>query len=287
MSTTIFDGTCKYSSLTAQSEAIKLQHHLSLLKEEYTKLQIRHKQLEAKYNALAANTNENIEETFASRLLKAIAGLYNSETYSDIIISLSDGKIHAHKLVLSARSDMWSESALNNKNELDWTDVESEVAKSIIYWLYTDKINLESDDLALKVMSKAYAFKLGSLMECCEQNLINSVSVRTCVKYYSVAEEIGANNLREYCSGLISAHWDDLDSSDFEHMSGPLLYKMLKSKTQLPLHAAVRLQREDVVFLCLVENASKVRRVIFGCLICKIVPNFYCILKFFFILNYM
>lgn len=58
--------------------------------------------------------------------------------------------------------------------------------------------------------------------------------------------------------GLISTHWDDLNASDFEHMSGPLLYQMLKSKTQLPLHSAVRLQREDVVFLCLVENSSRV-----------------------------
>jgi hypothetical protein len=117
---------------------------------------------------------------------------------------------------------------------------------------------LKSEDLTLKLIRKAYEFKLDNLVETCEQYLIYVVTIRTCVKFYSVAEEINAENLREYCSGLISTHWDDLNASDFEHMSGPLLYKMLKSKTQLPLHSAVRLQREDVVFLCLVENSTKV-----------------------------
>jgi hypothetical protein len=41
-------------------------------------------------------------------------------------------------------------------------------------------------------------------------------------------------------------------------MSAPLLFQMFKSKTGFPLHAAVRLQREDVVFLYLVENNGDV-----------------------------
>lgn len=33
---------------------------------------------------------------------------------------------------------------------------------------------------------------------------------RTCVKFYSDADEINATALRDHCSSLISAHWDDL-----------------------------------------------------------------------------
>lgn len=76
--------------------------------------------------------------------------------------------------------------------------------------------------------------------------------------FYCVAEEVGAANLLEYCSSIISIHWDELLPQDFVHMSGALLYKMLKSKTKFPLHAAIRLRREDVVFLCLVENEGTV-----------------------------
>lgn len=178
--------------------------------------------------------------------------------FSDIKIKLSDRYVNAHKLVLAARSDLWNENQISAKHELDWSEIETEVGEAIVQWLYTNEIKLKGDDVTLKVIRKAFEFKLISLVESCEQSLINHVNVRNCVRFYSVAEEINAGSLREYCSGLISTHWDDLNSMDFEHMSGPLLYKMLKSKTQLPLHSAVRLQREDVVFLCLVENASRV-----------------------------
>lgn len=190
--------------------------------------------------------------------MKTISNLYNSDSYSDIKIKLSNKDINAHKLVLNARSNVWSENVLNNKNELNWSDIEPEVAESIILWMYTSNLNLSSSETVLKVIKKAHEFKLDLLVELCEQYLISVVDIRSCVKFYSVAEDIEAANLREYCSELISTHWDDLNTSDFEHMSGPLLHKMLKSKTQLPLHSAVRLQREDVVFLCLVENSSRV-----------------------------
>ena len=41
-------------------------------------------------------------------------------------------------------------------------------------------------------------------------------------------------------------------------MTAPLLYKMFKNKTDYPLHAAVRLQREDVVLLYLLEFDDQV-----------------------------
>lgn len=34
-----------------------------------------------------------------------------------------------------------------------------------------------------------------------------SVNVKNCVKFYTTADEIGAQTLKEHCSSLISAHW--------------------------------------------------------------------------------
>lgn len=92
----------------------------------------------------------------------------------------------------------------------------------------------------------------------CERALVSSVNVRSFVAFYCVVEEVAAANLLEYCSSIISIYWDELLPQDFIHMSGALLYKMLKTKTKHPLHSAVRLRREDVVFLCLVENDGTV-----------------------------
>lgn len=41
-------------------------------------------------------------------------------------------------------------------------------------------------------------------------------------------------------------------------MSAQLLYKMIKSKTEFPLHKAIKVEREDVVFLYLIEMDSQV-----------------------------
>jgi len=41
-------------------------------------------------------------------------------------------------------------------------------------------------------------------------------------------------------------------------MPAPLAYSMFKVKTNYPLHTAIRTQREDVVFLYLVEHDSQV-----------------------------
>lgn len=41
-------------------------------------------------------------------------------------------------------------------------------------------------------------------------------------------------------------------------MGAQLLYKMIKSKTEYPLHKAIKVEREDVVFLYLIEMDSQV-----------------------------
>lgn len=99
----------------------KLQRHLSLLKEEYTKLQKGYAELERKYSAaVAASGDKDIGEfsSFVSRLAMTVATLYGRKTYSDLTIRFSDKTIPAHKFVLNARSDEWSEDVLADVSEL-------------------------------------------------------------------------------------------------------------------------------------------------------------------------
>uniref|UniRef100_A0A8C0GXG9 Ankyrin repeat and FYVE domain containing 1 n=1 Tax=Chelonoidis abingdonii TaxID=106734 RepID=A0A8C0GXG9_CHEAB len=79
------------------------------------------------------------------------------------------------------------------------------------------------------------------------------VNVRNCIRFYQTAEELNASTLLNYCAEIIASHWDDLRKEDFSSMSAQLLYKMFKSKTEYPLHKAIKVEREDVVFLYLIE----------------------------------
>lgn len=224
-------------------------------------MQRNYNELERKYNRVIVSNDmapDGEFSSFVSRLVVTVASLYGRKLYSDVTIKLKDKEMPGHKFILNARSEEWSEEVLADTNELDWTELEPDVGMALLRWIYTDVVDLQHDILALSLLKISRKFKLPGLMGLCERALVSSVNVRTCVKFYCVAEEVGATNLLEYCSGLISTHWDDLTSQDFDHMSGPLLYKMLKSKTKHPLHAAIRLLREDVVFLCLVENDDSV-----------------------------
>ncbi|CAB0036140.1 unnamed protein product [Trichogramma brassicae] len=136
-----------------------------------------------------------------------------------------------------------------------WKHLDESIASVLLKWIYTDSVS--EDKLSLELMKAASSFGLTELMERCEKYLMGNVKLQDCVKLYTIAEELGTKKLRDHCSSLISCHWDDLSGEDFKEMPGPLLYQLLKAKSDYPLHSAVRLQREDVVFLYLVEHNAE------------------------------
>ncbi|XP_072163422.1 rabankyrin-5-like [Diadema setosum] len=237
-------------------EAEKLQRHLDLLRQEYVKLQTRLAELEQKYNVATATNAKGGEEegNFVSKLLATVADLFDKELYSDLVVRLAGQEVKAHKFVLAARSDSWGVPNLADVLAIDFTDISQEVGMTLLKWVYTDVIALKQDDsFILELLRAASRFKLSPLQDRCEKALMSSVTVRNCIRYYQVAEEIAALELKNYCSQLISNHWNDFTSEDFGNMAASLLYKMFKAKAPFPLHTAIRNRREDIVFLYLVE----------------------------------
>ncbi|XP_017086725.1 rabankyrin-5 isoform X2 [Drosophila eugracilis] len=236
----------------------KLENHLALLKDEYTKQLCSYVELERKYNTIVATSGNNeFSEglnNFLLQLSLTVASFYANHTYADIYIRTLEKVYPAHKIVLHARSEKWRDILLGNVRELDWSDLNDDVVTALLNWIYTDHIDLQHDWLIIDLLRTAHRFGLLSLLLLCERALIPKVGVRSCIRYYCVAEEVGASTLQEFCSSIISTNWEDLTSQDFEHMSGPLMLKILGTKTKYPFHAAVRLLRDDVVRLYIEEN---------------------------------
>ncbi|XP_077510441.1 rabankyrin-5 isoform X1 [Amblyomma americanum] len=242
----------------AEGEVAKLQRHLSLLREEYVKLQARYADVERKYNVAVAASGNAGSDSFVSRLLKTVASLFDQELYSDLTVQLNGKSVRAHRFVLSCRSQTWGVGNLADVDTLDLTDIQPDVGLVLLRWVYTDQMESGlQDSFLLDLMKTAKRFSLDSLLNRCEEALMSSVNVKNCVRYYQLADEIGAHNLQHHCSELISNHWNDFGSEDFAHMSAPLLYSMFKAKTRYPLHTAIRTHREDVVFLYLIEFDSQ------------------------------
>ena len=51
---------------------------------------------------------------------------------------------------------------------------------------------------------------------------------------------------------------NDLNTADFAQLSAPLLYDMFKAHSSFPLHLAIQHEREDVVFMFIIEHNSQV-----------------------------
>nr|XP_015222795.1 PREDICTED: rabankyrin-5 [Lepisosteus oculatus] len=243
----------------AEEEVAKLQKHLALLRQEYVKMQQRLAESEKRCAVLAAQANqESASATFIGRLLAIVAELYQQEQYSDLKVRVGEKEYRAHKFVLAARSETWSLANLATTTELDLSDAKPEVAMAMLRWAYTDELELKEDDVFLTdLMKLANRFQLQLLRERCEKGIMSSVNVRNCIRFYQTAEELSASTLMNYCAEIIASHWDDLRKEDFSTMSAQLLYKMIKSKTEYPLHKAIKVEREDVVFLYLIEMDSQ------------------------------
>ncbi|XP_066877641.1 rabankyrin-5 isoform X5 [Kogia breviceps] len=243
----------------AEEEVAKLEKHLMLLRQEYVKLQKKLAETEKRCTLLAAQADkESSKESFISRLLTIVADLYEQEQYSDLKIKVGGRHINAHKFVLAARSDSWSLASLSSTEELDLSDANPEVAMTMLRWIYTDELEFREDDVFLtELMKLANRFQLQLLRERCEKGVMSLVNVRNCIRFYQTAEELHASTLMNYCAEIIASHWDDLRKEDFSSMSAQLLYKMIKSKTEYPLHKAIKVEREDVVFLYLIEMDSQ------------------------------
>ncbi|TSY98082.1 Rabankyrin-5 [Bagarius yarrelli] len=198
----------------AEEEVQKLQKHLSLLRQEYVKMQQKLVETERRCSLLAAqasghgSSTSQSSDSFISRLLAIVAELYQQDQYSDLKVKIGQKQLNAHKFVLAARSDTWSLTNMASTSELDLSEARPEVALAMLRWAYTDDLELcEDDTFLIDLMKLANRFQLYLLRERCEKGVMSSVNVRNCIRFYQTAEELDATTLMNYCGEIIASHW--------------------------------------------------------------------------------
>ena len=72
-----------------------------------------------------------------------------------------------------------------------------------------------------------------------------------------MAEELKLTRLCEYAAKLVTLYWDSLTESDFHKASTQFLHRLFKEKSRYPLHKAIRIRNEDLIFLLLVDFDSQ------------------------------
>ncbi|XP_020092345.1 BTB/POZ and MATH domain-containing protein 4-like isoform X2 [Ananas comosus] len=141
--------------------------------------------------------------------------LLENQEGSDIVFNVAGEKFHAHKLVLAARSPIFRaeffEGLNDEKDEITIPDMEPEVFKAMLHFIYRDtlvddyvlaassSVSSISDTLAAKLLAAADKYDLGRLRLLCESYLCKDISVNSVASTLALADRHHAMELKAVC----------------------------------------------------------------------------------------
>ncbi|XP_028552344.1 BTB/POZ and MATH domain-containing protein 4-like isoform X1 [Dendrobium catenatum] len=142
--------------------------------------------------------------------------LLEKQESSDIIFDVAGEKIHAHKLVLAARSPIFRTMFFDGPDEalseIVIKDLEPKVFKAMLHFIYKDTLDEDdvpvgsgspgvsvSDTLAAKLLAAADKYGLGRLRLMCESYLCKDISVNSVASTLALADRFHAMELKAAC----------------------------------------------------------------------------------------
>jgi speckle-type POZ protein len=144
-------------------------------------------------------------------LTKFYSNLYNNKDFSDVILAVGESKIHAHKLILSARSEyfaaMFRSSFKESKEKVVEIEDDEELFKRMIQIFYTNNVSEVDVEMVLDLMMLARKYLVEETMiASCEKIIIKNMTIKNCLEVLLVADSIQSKSLKDRCIGFISAN---------------------------------------------------------------------------------
>ncbi|XP_020586053.1 BTB/POZ and MATH domain-containing protein 4-like isoform X1 [Phalaenopsis equestris] len=162
--------------------------------------------------------------------------LLEKQESSDVIFDVAGEKIHAHKLVLAARSPIFRSMFFDGPDEalseIVITDLEPKVFKAMLHFIYKDTLDEDdvpvgsgspgisvSDTLAAKLLAAADKYGLARLRLMCESYLCKDISVNSVAGTLALADRFHAMELKAACLRFAAENLSAvMRSSGFEYL---------------------------------------------------------------------
>ncbi|XP_057339993.1 speckle-type POZ protein-like [Microplitis mediator] len=133
--------------------------------------------------------------------------LYESKLGSDVELIVQEQKIQAHKLILMVRSPVFramltTDMRENREKTITIKDMDSEVFKSMLEFIYTDKVN-DLDDVAEQLLEAADKYQIHTLKELCAESLCKSVTIDNASRLLVLAYLHNAKEMLEFILNFI------------------------------------------------------------------------------------
>ena len=136
--------------------------------------------------------------------------LFSSGRMSDVTFVIGTQKFKAHKIVLSARSQVFSEMfEINGQvspiESLKIEDCQPEVFEAMLCFIYTDEME-ETEEMAKKLLSVAKKYQVKLLQYKCEEVLLKKISTENCAEMLVLADMQGASILKNEALDYFRLH---------------------------------------------------------------------------------
>ncbi|KAJ3646701.1 hypothetical protein Zmor_024277 [Zophobas morio] len=145
-----------------------------------------------------------------SKIYEDMSPYYLKDTFSDVQIILSDKTIHAHKIVLAARCKYFESVLLQDlkQAEIALQNVPSKAFETILYYIYTGSVVIESEDAnyIFDILQLAHEYSLETLEKSINEKMNSIVNLSNVCFFLNKANAYDMDELREICHAFIDEH---------------------------------------------------------------------------------
>jgi hypothetical protein len=168
------------------------------------------------------------------RVLLDLQRVIKSDDLRDFTIKVGESQFKVHEFLFVARSPTIAEIIIKNPkaDELTLNDIEVEVFRIILDYIYEDKIPENFDENSLKVFAAAGRFKLDHLKSEVGNILISAVNPENSIEILKLASEFGHEELKRKAFEEVKKflHEDELNDEVVENLE--LLMKLVNTKIE-------------------------------------------------------
>ncbi|KAK2868847.1 hypothetical protein Q7C36_000718 [Tachysurus vachellii] len=157
---------------------------------------------------ISGQSNMNMLKVPECQLADDLGSLWEGSRFTDCSLFVGGQEFKAHKSILAARSPVFNamfehKMEESKKNRVDISDVEPDVFREMMVFIYTDKApNLEK--MADHLLAAADKYALERLKVMCEEALCNSLSVENVADILILADLHSAEQLKTQAIDFIN-----------------------------------------------------------------------------------
>jgi hypothetical protein len=150
-------------------------------------------------------------------IAKNISSMLGEEELSDVRFRVDGKEVHAHKAILTARSDyfraMFTGGMKESKDSvIEVPNISHAVFVKVLEFLYTDKVDEESISLSAgqELLVAAEMHHMKRLKAICEVALCRFITAETVASLLLTSHRHSAMNLKKSCAAYVKRNWEKL-----------------------------------------------------------------------------